>query len=184
MKQNARFLVVTTVLLLLNGFYGHSQRSKTALGISPGYVPEGFGTMASHNFYHNRTDFVKTSFLATFSQETIDPGITIPYNNFLLNIGYYTPLVKSSNNAITLAVGGGASFGYELVNNNEPNLSNGSLLLSESGFVIGGLVGLDLDVFLSDKLSLLVPLEAFYHLNSDLGSSMFFAGLGLRYYLN
>lgn len=158
-----------------------AQRSKSALGISGGYVPEGFGLEASMNIYHNLTDHYKIGVMATFSNETLTSGVTVPYNDFLLNAGYFTPLFQSPSSGISFEVGGGVSLGYENVNNGESLLSDGSILLSKSGFVYGISAGTDFDLFLSNSISVFVPFTAIYQFNSDLGSFILYGGLGLRY---
>ncbi|MDC6367207.1 MULTISPECIES: conjugal transfer protein TraO [Flavobacteriaceae] len=181
MKNKLNFL--TLIALLGVAFTGHAQRSKSAFGVSGGYVPDGFGIEASFNHYHNRTDFIKIATLATLANEPFDADLEIPYQNYLLNAGYYTALMQSPSSGMTFAVGAGISFGYESINNGEQQLSNGSVILSESGFVYGLTAGADYDVFLSSSISLFVPINFIYQFNSDMGNNLIYGGLGLRYSL-
>lgn len=172
------FLFVAFCCGTLSSF---GQTSKSSLGLSGGYVPEGFGVEASYVLHTNLSDFIKISALATFAKENSSTGVSIPYNDYLLNIGYYSSLYKSPTSGISLSVGGGASIGYENVNNGESLLSDGSVLTSQSGFVYGLSAGTDFDLFLNDTISLFVPSSFIYQFNSDLGGFIFYIGLGLRY---
>ncbi|WP_421805756.1 conjugal transfer protein TraO [Flagellimonas sp.] len=158
-----------------------AQRSKTALGVSAGYVPEGYAVEASFNYYNNLTDFIKTGVMVSFSNELLETNIEVPYNNYLVNVGYFTKLVQSPQSGFSAALGGGISLGYEYINNGENILSDGSVLLSQSGFVYGLMGGVDLDIFLSSSLSMFLPANFIYQFNSDMGNSIIYAGLGVRY---
>ena len=74
------------------------------------------------------------------------------------------------------------SGGYETVNKGEKNLSNGALITSRPGFIYGAFLGLDIDYSISDKLSLVLKANQYYHANSNLGEFVPFVGLGLKYY--
>ena len=79
-------------------------------------------------------------------------------------------------------IGAGGVFGYETVNKGEKNLSNGALITSRPGFIFGAFLGLDIDYSISDKLSLVLKANQYYHANSNLGEFVPFVGLGLKYY--
>ncbi|AWX44792.1 hypothetical protein HME9304_01797 [Flagellimonas maritima] len=160
------------------------QRSKTAVEFAPGYAQEGFGIKGAFNYYHNRTDYLHANILATFSKEKTSTAVTVPYNIFLFNAAYFTPVIKSKDNSNSLYTGGGISLGYESINGNEPDLEDNSLLVSESGLLYGFYGGINADYFLSDSFSLILPIDLFYHFGSDLGNIHFFTGLGVRYHIN
>ncbi len=183
-KTNKSIFFIMALFLFGCAFYGHSQRSKSALSLSGGYVPDGYAVKLGYNHYHNRTDFVKIALIGAIGNQSLSTGLEIPFNDFIVDGGYFASLVKSPTSGISLAVGGGLSLGYENVNNGESVLDDGSILLSESGFIYGLFVGSDFDFFISEKISLIIPVDFHYHFNSDLGNSLFVAGLGVRYYFN
>ena len=177
-KNKYQFILLC--FLLSCPWWGQAQTSKASLGFSGGYVPNGFGIEASFNYNHNRTDFYRVAVLAAIAEEPLETGLQIPYNNYLLNVGYFSKLVNNPSTGVSLAIGGGVSLGYEHINNGENLLSDGSILLSESGFVYGLLAGTDFDLFLSNSISLFVPMNFVYQFNSDLGNAIFYGGIGAR----
>lgn len=84
----------------------------------------------------------------------------------------------------TLSLGGGALAGYELVNNGDLDISNVVSVNGESKFIYGGVLTGDIDIILSEHISLIVRTSEFFHANSDFGKFTNYSGLGLRYYFN
>lgn len=162
----------------------HSQSSKMALSATGGSVQEGFGGKISFNYYNNDITFIKTSFMASFSNEDINSIIQVPYNIYTLNVGYFSKILKTKNDNAFLNIGGGASIGYENINGNSQDLSDGSLIISESSFVYGVFGGLDGELYLSDSFSFLMETDLIYHLGSDIGNVNAYIGIGFRYFFN
>lgn len=84
----------------------------------------------------------------------------------------------------SLSLGAGALAGYESVNNGKIQLSNIVSVDGDSKFIYGGVVTADLDIILTEHLSLLVKTSQFYHVNSDFGHLTNYSGIGIRYYFN
>ena len=72
--------------------------------------------------------------------------------------------------------------GYELVNGGQNELSNIVFINGESKLIYGAVVGAEIDVIISNRLSIVAKTSQFYHVNSDFGKFTNFSGLGLRYY--
>lgn len=184
MKKKPSLRNALIIFTLLVASCIHAQRSTMSLEFAPGYSQEGFGAKAAFNYYHNRTDYYHLNLIATFSNEKTANQIDIPYNNYLLNVGYFTPVFSNRQNSFSVFVGGGLSVGYETVNKGNTELSDGSLLVSKNQFLYGPYLGVSPDISLSDEFSLIVPMDLFYHFGSDLGGIQFLIGIGARYYLN
>ena len=87
-------------------------------------------------------------------------------------------------NTFNINIGAGGVFGYETINKGDKNLKGGEKIISESGFIYGAYLGLDLDYSLSDVLSVSLKANQYYHANSSLGDFVPFVGLGARIYIN
>ena len=159
-----------------------SQRSDLSFGLVPLYKANGYGVNLNSNYYHSVTDYYHLSLIATFSKEQPNAAVEFPYEDYLLNVGYITTILNWRNRGLSIFFGGGTSIGYELINNGEADI----LFINqfpESGFVYGGFASFEMDFFLSDSLSLVVPITGMYHFNSKVDNSILLLGVGIRFYL-
>lgn len=156
----------------------------SAVSITSGITEDGYAVLASYNYYLKNDNFVQISTFVSFAEDDYLKDLKIPYNDFTVNAGYYARILKTKNNAVKISLGAGAVFGYESVNQGDRELENGALVKSESGFIFGGFAGLDADIFLSDKISVIGKFNQYYHHNSDIGQFTPYAGFGLRYFFN
>jgi hypothetical protein len=170
-------------LLLMGGLsQANAQSYKNAFSFNLGVTQDGIGTVVSHHYYFNLHDYIETSFLATDAKYNSSTGIEIPYNDYSLNIAYSKNLLVDNKNSLSGNISAGVVLGYESFNNKA--LDNGTLINSKPGFIYGASLGIDIDYVLNDKLSLFIKANEYYHVNSDLGKFVPFAGLGLRFYSN
>lgn len=160
----------------------HSQRSNYSVGVAPTYKTDGYGIQLILNNYRSETDYLQASLAATFSKETPNSGVEFPYHDYLLNLGYFTTVLTSKKRGLFIFFGGGPSVGYKYINNGETEFAFDAIR-AESSFIYGGYASFEMDFFLSDAFSLFVPINGFYHFNSDLNDSTLLLGVGIRYYL-
>jgi len=185
MKRINFFRILFFGFVLFSVTNTFAQRSKVSVGVSPVLLMDGYGGTAHINFHHKMTDFIQANvFIGLSNKEVASSNVEYPNDNYLFNLGYFTTLFSSPDKGISLFLGGGASLGLEHINQGNLELSDGSILLSEGGFVYGGFASLDLDWFLNESLSLTLPVNGFYHPNSNIDEAMFFVGVGIRYYIN
>ncbi|WP_318310735.1 conjugal transfer protein TraO [Flagellimonas crocea] len=159
-----------------------SQRSYLSLGAVPTYKTDGYGIQLSANHYHSTTDYIQVSLAATFSKEKPNAGVEFPYDDYFLNLGYFTTILGSPKRGINFYFGGGPSLGYKYINDGKTDFAFDALE-AESSFIYGAYASFEMDFFVSDAFSLIVPVNGFYHFNSDLNDSTLLLGAGLRYYL-
>jgi hypothetical protein len=107
----------------------------------------------------------------------------VPYNDLSLNIGYYYKILQDRYNRFHLSLGLGGLVGYEILNNGDNELPNGAVIDGESRLIYGGFVGGEAEYALSDTFSLILVATEFYHVNSDIGNTSFYGGLGVKYTL-
>lgn len=161
-----------------------AQSYSDAFTVNLGVVQDGFGGQLNYNYFIDRHDFIEAGVLMTASNFKYSDDIKIPYNDFSLNIGFSKNVFYNYQNTVNINLSAGGIFGYETLNKGEKILSNGAIITSEAGFIYGAYAGFELDLALSDQLSLLVKANQFYHANSTLGEFIPFAGLGFRLYVN
>lgn len=169
------------VLFLATPFLIFSQES--SFGFSGGYATNGFGIHASYNYELSQNDYLQTSFFFSKSNDK-SSFLKIPYSTLALNIGYYYNLVKDRNSRFIGSIGGGASIGYEILNEGNTVLETGALIEGNSSLVYGALLGSELKYFLSDELALLNVMNSYIYANSHLGAVSLYIGLGVQYFIN
>ncbi len=93
----------------------------SSVGLSGGYVEDGYGGMATFNFHPNRYKYFQVSVLAAFAE---DKGTSdIPYNIFTIQPGlFYRAYISPKRKSFSLHLGGGGLFGYEIINNPSNNV--------------------------------------------------------------
>ena len=182
MKKDHLFYGILLILLIVPAQQNLSQRSNFSVGLVPSYKTDGYGINTNLNHYHNTTDYFQVSFVATFSKEHPNSGVEFPYEDYLFNLGYFTTVLTLPRRGFFIFFGGGPSIGYKYINNGETDFPFDASM-AESGFIYGGFASFEMDFFLSDSLSLITPINGFYHFNSDLTNSMLLLGIGIRYYL-
>lgn len=156
----------------------------TSIGLSGGYVEDGYGGMFNFNFQKDRYSYWHFGVFAGFTVDRETQGYEIPYNVINFQPGYFRRIVQSRGfKPISLYLGAGGVLGYEIVNNGSNELFNGAEITAESQFIYGGFVGLELDYAFSESWSLVAKANEYYHVNSDIGNWYPFIGVGLRYYL-
>lgn len=177
-----RTLLLSTVLLL-SGLSLQAQNYASSVGISGGYVEDGFGGNATFNFHMNRYSYIQIGIFASFSNEEY-AGTEIPYNVFAFQPGYYRRIaVLNTRNPISFYLGGGAIGGYEVINNGSSELPSGALITAKSQFIYGGFAGGEIEFQIKENISFAIKGQQHYHVNSDIGNMYPFIGGSVRFYL-
>lgn len=176
------YLAIT--LLILFTVFGYSQNGNYAssIGLSGGYAEDGFGIMGTYNYHLNRNRYAQLSIFAAIAEDK--GSFNIPYNIFTVQPGYFIKIWEQKNfKKFALNLGGGAIFGYEVINNGNSLLETGAVLEARSQFIYGAYLGLEGEITLSNDFSILIKANEYYHANSDVGNFYPYASIGLRYFL-
>ena len=172
------------MLLLVIGLNANAQSYSDAFSVNVGVVQDGIGGLFNYNYFMDRHDFIDAGLLVTLANYNYKEREKIPYNDFTFNAGYSKNVFFNYQNTFNINIGAGGVFGYETINKGDKNLKGGEKIISESGFIYGAYLGLDLDYSLSDVLSVSLKANQYYHANSSLGDFVPFVGLGVRIYIN
>ncbi|UII81820.1 conjugal transfer protein TraO [Flagellimonas sp. CMM7] len=183
MKKNCLRCLIFLTLFMISLEQAYSQRSDFFFDIVPSYKTNGYGINGNINYFHSTTDFFRASFVFASSIEQPVAGLEFPYDDYMLSLGYFTTLVTSPKKGFFMFFGGGPSLGYKYINRGETDFPFDAVD-AESSFMYGGFATFELDFFLSDTFSIILPITGFYHFNSDLNNTTLLLGAGLRYYLD
>ncbi|WP_289034983.1 conjugal transfer protein TraO [uncultured Flavobacterium sp.] len=161
-----------------------AKSQESAIAVTGGMTEDGSAVLVSYNYNLKTDDFIQGSVFISFAKDDYLSDVSIPYNDFTVNAGYYKRILKTKNNFLKISLGLGGVFGYESVNNGDRELENGALVMSESKFIYGAFLGLDTDIYLSDNFSVTIKANEYYHHNSDVGQFVPYLGAGIRYFFN
>jgi len=176
--------LLTVLFIATLSYTAHSQNG--AVSITGGITQDGYAGVISYNYYWDRysSDFMQGSVFLNFSEQDYSDTIKVPYNDFTVNLAYFKNIVESRSGSLKIAIGAGAVFGYEILNNGTKELDNGAIIASKSGFIYGAFLGLDTDIYLSDTVSVVLKANQYYHVNSDVGEFLPYVGTGMRIFLD
>ncbi len=163
--------------------YAQSQNHSSAIEFLGGYSPNGIGISINYDYHTSRAGFVQGGIYYSSNKAEVKESFKVSYNTFNVNIGYITNIYTSRQENTKLNIGGGGLIGYEEVNHGNGLLENGALLLDRSKFIYGGFALVELDIYINNDISLVLRLNEYYHVNSDLGAFTPFAVVGVRYFL-
>ena len=181
MSKRTIFHVILLALLTVSIAEMYGQRSTSSFGLSPLYKVNGYGVGGSFNYYHNTSDYFQLLMIAAFSEEQPNSAVEFPFEDYLVNLGYFTTVLTSPHRGISIFFGGGPSVGYEIINNDMVEISFG-IQTPESTWVYGAFASFEMDFYLTDSLSLILPTTGMYHFNSEVEDVKLLLGLGIRFY--
>lgn len=171
------FLFLTGLPLLLSAQTSH-------MGVSGGYAENGFAFLVNYNYGLTESSYLQIGAYGSFAKSILTDQVEyeIPYSDFSLNIGYYHDVFRTNGKRFKVSIGGGGVAGYELINGGDSELETGALIDAKSQFIYGAFAGAELDIVLSDAVSIYGAVNEYYHVNSDLGHLIFYGGVGIKYY--
>ncbi len=181
--MNLKKNIFLIIIFLTFAITANAQNYASSVGISGGYVEDGYGGNATFNFHPNRNSYIQIGIFTSFSEEEFD-GIKIPYNVFAFQPGYFRRVfLINSRKPLAFYLGGGAIAGYEVINNGSNELPSGAFITAKSKFVYGAYASLEIEWQIKESFSIAAKANQHYHVNSDIGNLYPFAGISLRYYL-
>ena len=104
----------------------------------------------------------------------------IPVAQFTAEGGYYFKVLSDARKIVFLYAGASALAGYETVNWGDRTLFDGSTLRDRDAFVYGGALTLDMEVYVADRIALLVNLRERCLWGGDTKKFHTQCGLGLK----
>ncbi len=181
-----RKLIISTLIILLYCLdnCNAQQRNSSTVGLAFGYMQNGLGLKLNYDYNLSRREYLQGSILLGFARDKLnDLNIKVPYDQVYFNTGYFYEIGNFNRDGILINIGGGASFGYQILNDGNQELSNGALIVSKTKFVYGVFVGADVKFYVSDNWTATIHLNEYYHANSDIGYFTPFIGASINYTL-
>jgi len=178
LKPKAYFLIMFFFPLM-----AISQSYSNTFSVNGGIFGEGYGGEITYNTNLSENTFTQIGLDVSMANYKFGET-SVPYSSFTASYSYFLTVYSRNRKMQSLSIGGGAIAGYELANNGNNDISNVVSLDGNSKFIYGGVATIDLDIILSEHISLVIKSSQFYHMNSDFGKLTNFSGVGLRYYFN
>lgn len=108
----------------------------------------------------------------------------IPLAQFAVEAGYLHSLWKDPSRIFSISVGAGALAGYESINWNQKVLLDGATLQHQDAFIYGGVLGLELEAYITDWLVLLLEMRERMLVGSTVKSLRTQYGMGIKILIN
>ena len=110
--------------------------------------------------------------------------LSLPQSQFTAEGGYYLKFLSDGSKTLFLSIGASVLLGYETVNWNKKQLFDGATLQNKDGFLYGGALTLEAEIYLADWLVLLVNVRERLLGGSSVGLFNTQPGIGLKFILN
>jgi hypothetical protein len=192
MKRIFYIAVISFVLSLccdITRTYAQRCLPKTVgIGVRSGFTD---GIRRPMNFY---TDIVVCVYSAKSSRWIAGAGYQnkryayrkayVPKEQFAVESGYQFCLVSDRSKSFFLYVGGSAMLGYEMVNRNERLLYDGAMLRKVGSFLYGGLLNIEAEAYLCDRVTVFIDVRERCLLGGSAGKFHAQFGAGLRFIIN
>ena len=163
----------------LPGMRGIEVKANLADGFKPG------GNDGGHSFGAALSTYTKKGHKWVFGGEYLMKNnpykeTRIPVAQFTAEGGYYFKVLSDAHKIVFLYAGTSALAGYETVNRGDRMLHDGSTLRDRDAFVYGGALTLDMEIYVVDRVALLVNLRERCLWGGDTKKFHTQCGLGLK----
>ena len=163
----------------LPGMRGIEVKANLADGFRPGGNDGGYSFRAALSTYTKKGN--KWVFGGEYLMKDNPYKETkIPVAQFTAEGGYYFKVLSDARKIVFLYAGASALAGYETVNWGDRTLFDGSTLRDRDAFVYGGALTLDMEIYVADRIALLVNLRERCLWGGDTKKFHTQCGLGLK----
>ena len=111
-------------------------------------------------------------------------GEVIPKAQFTGEIGYFIPVLSDKRRNVCFRIGLSALGGFETVNWGTSLLPDGAAVTNGDSFIYGGALTAAFDVYLTDRIVLLLQVKERALFGTDAGNFHTQIGLGVRFVIN
>jgi hypothetical protein len=164
----------------LPGMCGLQVTAGTVNGLNP---ETGFHAGVAFSQYTKRAD--RWVFGAEYLEKQHPyKKINIPQSQLTVDAGYYLKFLSDPRKTFFLSIGASAMAGYETVNWNDKQLSDGATINNADAFLYGGALTLEAETYLADRIVLLVNVRERLLAGSSAGKLNTQFGLGIKFIIN
>ena len=112
-------------------------------------------------------------------------GEFTPVSKYVADVGYYMPFIKNYRKNWIISFGLGANAGYEIIRSPSGGVfKNGAAIAAKNGWLYGGFIGLENEVYLFNNLIWIVNFKERYLSGSDITSFHWNLGTGFKFSIN
>lgn len=191
-----KFLLILTALSALTIGRANAQRClpkmqgiEVKANMADGFYSADKSHSAGYSFGIALSSYAKgcnkwvygVDYLQTFSPYK---DIRIPVSRFTAEGGFYYNFLSDKRKIVFCYIGGSVLAGYETVNWGEKQLFDGSRIRNKDAFIYGGALTLDFEVYLADRLALLVNVRERCLFGGDTQKFHTEYGLGVKFIIN
>lgn len=108
----------------------------------------------------------------------------LPISQFTAEGGYYYKFLSDPSKTVLFSLGGSALAGYETSNWGEKTLYDGSTLQHKDAFIYGGVITLEIETYLNDRVVLLLTGRERILWGNSTGHFHSQFGIGLKFIIN
>lgn len=142
-----------------------------------------FGSIALSKF-NQRGNYWKYGYTQTLRYYRPDPNLKlVNVQQYVGDLSYFGELLSNRGSDVYVNIGGGASVGYEQINNGVRTVAPGISLTQDNKFLYGALIGLDTEFYLTDRFVLLARASQRWYPSSEVSKFNFNAGIGVKFIL-
>jgi hypothetical protein len=185
------FILSTAILCLALPNGAFAQRTlpgQQGIQLTTGWVnslntQKGFYLGASFSQYAKRAN--KWIFgIESLEKRHPYKDISIPQSQFTAEGGYLYNFLSDASKTFFVSVGASAMIGYETVNWNDKLLPDGTTINNPDAFLYGGVISLELETYLTDRLVLLANVRERLLMGSSVGGVNTQIGIGIKIIIN
>jgi hypothetical protein len=110
--------------------------------------------------------------------------LSLPQAQFTAEAGYYLKFLSNGSKTVFFSLGTSLLGGYETVNWDKKHLPDGSTIQNRDGFLYGGALTLETEIYLTNYLVLLVNARERMLMGSSVGKLNTQLGLGIKVIIN
>lgn len=110
--------------------------------------------------------------------------ISLPQSQFTVDAGYFLNLLSDVHKTFFVSIGASVMGGYETVNWGDKKLYDGATITNEDTLLYGGALTFETEIFLTDRIVLLVNVRERMLAGSSFGLLNTLPGLGLKFIIN
>lgn len=108
----------------------------------------------------------------------------IPVEQYTVEGGYYLNFISDARKMFFFSLGGSALGGYETLNHGKTMLHDGAILTGKDGFLYGGALTFDVEVFITNTVIFLMNARERVMFGSNISKFHFQAGVGVKIIIN
>ena len=109
---------------------------------------------------------------------------SIPQSQFTAEAGYYVNFLSDRSKTFFFSVGTSALAGYETINFGRTLLPDGATIDNRDGFIYGGALTFETEIFIIDRIALLVNVRQRGLFGSSVGRFDTQFGTGIKFIIN